>query len=125
MRSGPKGIGFGGVLADSGLKGDGEEVDYAQSDEGRASQAATKHRSFVPKRLSNRFGAASRPSPRGFSSGPAANECNKCGKTVGFAERLTALDAVWHKDCFRCNECNKRLNKGEFADSDGVAYCNP
>lgn len=44
------------------------------------------------------------------SGGP--NQCARCSKTVGFAEKVSAMSQTWHKDCFYCGSCSKRLNTG-------------
>lgn len=116
LHSGPKGFGFG-TLSETGLRGDGEKVDYAQSTVAREAEESSSR-----KTLRQSLGKSIASAVPSFMAG-SGNQCAKCGKSVGFAERITALDATWHKDCFRCAECNKRLNKGEFTDSGGVAYC--
>lgn len=35
--------------------------------------------------------------------------CQSCGKPVYAMERIKAEKLSWHKDCFRCKECNKPL----------------
>lgn len=35
--------------------------------------------------------------------------CQSCGKPVYAMERIKAEKLNWHKDCFRCKECNKPL----------------
>mmetsp|Transcript_43876 Transcript_43876/g.70189 ORF Transcript_43876/g.70189 Transcript_43876/m.70189 type:complete len:85 (-) Transcript_43876:185-439(-) len=52
------------------------------------------------------------------------NGCPVCSKSVGFAEKVSAMNATWHKDCFACNECKKRLDTGSFCDGkDSKVYC--
>lgn len=36
-------------------------------------------------------------------------ECKQCGKQVFQMERIVAERAAWHKNCFRCTECNTIL----------------
>ncbi|CAG2068187.1 unnamed protein product, partial [Timema podura] len=37
------------------------------------------------------------------------SNCKSCGKQVFQMEQVKAERAVWHKNCFRCKECNKQL----------------
>ena len=38
-------------------------------------------------------------------------------------EKLVAEKSWWHKNCFRCKECNKVLNLDTYASHQGVIYC--
>ena len=49
--------------------------------------------------------------------------CKKCGKPVGFADKVRALNADWHKECFVCSTCNKVLRQGNYKDNKGSPYC--
>jgi len=51
------------------------------------------------------------------------SKCPTCGKTVYFAERVTALNKDFHKACFRCFHCKKSLAPGNVSDRDGNIYC--
>ena len=35
--------------------------------------------------------------------------CKVCGKEPYVVERVVAEKAWWHKNCFRCKQCNKIL----------------
>lgn len=37
------------------------------------------------------------------------SHCKSCTKPVFQMEQIKAEKAIWHKNCFRCNECNKQL----------------
>jgi len=60
---------------------------------------------------------------------PPAIEVNKickiCGKEPYVVEKLVAEKSWWHKNCFRCKECNKTLNLDTYASHQGVIYCKP
>ncbi|XP_077582158.1 LIM domain and actin-binding protein 1-like isoform X2 [Stigmatopora nigra] len=57
---------------------------------------------------------------------PAAKEtCVVCDKTVYPLERLSALQHVYHKSCFRCCHCSTKLSLGNFASLHGNVYCKP
>jgi len=60
--------------------------------------------------------------------GGGGEKCRKCSKTVYVAEKLSMQGQIWHIECLRCVECNKKLsgaNWGGFVDPDGEnkAYC--
>jgi len=51
----------------------------------------------------------------------------KCGKTVYAAEMTKMENQVWHIECLRCIECNKKLagaNWGGFVPPNNSPYCN-
>ncbi|CDS39958.1 LIM and SH3 domain protein 1 [Echinococcus multilocularis] len=50
--------------------------------------------------------------------------CGACGKTVYPTEELRCLDKLWHKSCFRCQECRKILGIHNFKGHGGKPYCN-
>eukprot|EP00178_Gracilaria_changii_P006670 TRINITY_DN2163_c0_g1_i1.p1 TRINITY_DN2163_c0_g1~~TRINITY_DN2163_c0_g1_i1.p1 ORF type:complete len:133 (-),score=18.74 TRINITY_DN2163_c0_g1_i1:101-478(-) len=52
-----------------------------------------------------------------------AEKCTKCGKTVYVVEKLTILDQVWHKWCFKCDVCNCTLNMKNYSAIGGKPYC--
>jgi hypothetical protein len=51
--------------------------------------------------------------------------CRKCGKPVGFAEKVTALGGVYHKGtCFACSKCLKAFaSSGEALEGAGEPCC--
>jgi len=51
--------------------------------------------------------------------------CKICGKEPYLVERLVAEKSWWHKNCFRCHNCNKILNLDTYASHQGVIYCKP
>jgi hypothetical protein len=38
-------------------------------------------------------------------------------------EKLEADGAAYHKNCFRCKECNKAVSVGSYAALQGKIYC--
>lgn len=40
-------------------------------------------------------------------------------------EQIKAERSIWHKNCFRCNECNKQLNVDTYQSHEGTVYCKP
>ncbi|XP_078345924.1 cysteine and glycine-rich protein 2-like [Oculina patagonica] len=50
-------------------------------------------------------------------------KCPRCGKSVYMAEEVLGAGAKWHKQCFTCKECNKRLDSTTVSDKEGEIYC--
>ncbi|KAI8350736.1 hypothetical protein B0O80DRAFT_389012 [Mortierella sp. GBAus27b] len=54
------------------------------------------------------------PSPR----------CPRCTKAVYLAEQVIGPNGTsWHKSCFTCERCNRRLDSTTLAEHEGKAYC--
>mmetsp|Transcript_23649 Transcript_23649/g.26226 ORF Transcript_23649/g.26226 Transcript_23649/m.26226 type:complete len:183 (+) Transcript_23649:2-550(+) len=51
-------------------------------------------------------------------------KCPTCGKTVYFAERVSALGKVYHKVCLKCVVCSKTLPPGKISNHGDKIYCN-
>ncbi|KAL3321118.1 LIM domain and actin-binding protein 1 [Cichlidogyrus casuarinus] len=51
--------------------------------------------------------------------------CFQCEKRVYPLDRLSTGDRVYHKSCFRCNECNRTLSATNFAKLEGIILCKP
>jgi len=51
--------------------------------------------------------------------------CKVCGKEPYLVEKLVAEKSWWHKNCFRCKECNKILTLDTYASHQGIIYCKP
>jgi len=59
--------------------------------------------------------------------GAPTEKCTKCSKTVYAAEMAKMENQIWHIECLRCVECNKKLsgsNWGGFVPPDNLPYCN-
>jgi len=54
---------------------------------------------------------------------PTSNKCGTCAKTVYAAEEKIAGGQKWHKACFKCSSCNKRLDSTLCSEHQGVLYC--
>ncbi|XP_065217441.1 uncharacterized protein LOC135843452 isoform X3 [Planococcus citri] len=55
----------------------------------------------------------------------ACNVCKACNKTVFAMELIKAERAVWHRNCFRCNTCNKQLTVDIYSSHEGKLFCKP
>ncbi|GJJ69497.1 hypothetical protein EMPS_01843 [Entomortierella parvispora] len=55
---------------------------------------------------------------------PTSPKCPRCSKSVYSAEQVIGPNgAAWHKSCFTCKECNRRLDSNTLAEHEGEAYC--
>ncbi|KAG0372034.1 hypothetical protein BGX24_000835 [Mortierella sp. AD032] len=55
---------------------------------------------------------------------PTAPKCPRCTKSVYSAEQIIGPNgAPWHKACFTCRECNRRLDSNILGEHEGEAYC--
>eukprot|EP00730_Choanoeca_flexa_P001461 TRINITY_DN10645_c0_g1_i1.p1 TRINITY_DN10645_c0_g1~~TRINITY_DN10645_c0_g1_i1.p1 ORF type:complete len:477 (+),score=104.97 TRINITY_DN10645_c0_g1_i1:253-1683(+) len=52
-----------------------------------------------------------------------SNKCLVCGKSVYAMEKLEADGMLFHKNCFRCSECNRVLKLGNYASQNNVIWC--
>lgn len=50
-------------------------------------------------------------------------ECHVCKKEVFKMEEIKAEQNIYHKYCFRCNECEKQLKVDNYQSHEGVLYC--
>ncbi|CAG9136497.1 unnamed protein product [Plutella xylostella] len=58
------------------------------------------------------------------SSEPEANpQCEKCSRPVYAMERIKAEKRIWHKECFRCVQCNKQLTVETYQSEHTTLYC--
>jgi len=63
-----------------------------------------------------------------FGGAGTQEKCVKCGKTVYIAEMNKMEGQIWHIECLRCVECNKKLagaNWGGFVPPENKPYCAP
>lgn len=42
--------------------------------------------------------------------------CPRCGGAVFAAEQMLAKGSLWHKNCYKCKECNRSLNSTNASD---------
>lgn len=53
-----------------------------------------------------------------------SKKCSRCEKTVYPLEELKCLDKIWHKLCFKCQECGMTLNMKTYKGFEKLPYCN-
>ncbi|CAH0731658.1 unnamed protein product, partial [Brenthis ino] len=51
--------------------------------------------------------------------------CAKCSRPVYAMERIKAEKRAWHKECFRCVQCNKQLTVETYQSDHTALYCKP
>ncbi|XP_021964780.1 uncharacterized protein LOC110860034 isoform X2 [Folsomia candida] len=51
--------------------------------------------------------------------------CKSCSKEVFLVELIKAEKSSWHKNCFRCVECQKQLSVDTYSSHEGKLYCKP
>ncbi|XP_041984159.1 LIM domain and actin-binding protein 1 [Aricia agestis] len=51
--------------------------------------------------------------------------CAKCARPVYAMERVKAERRAWHKECFRCAQCNKQLTVETYQSDHTTLYCKP
>lgn len=51
--------------------------------------------------------------------------CIVCTKKVYPTERVAADTTIYHKSCFRCEQCNGVLKLGSYASMEGRTFCKP
>jgi len=55
----------------------------------------------------------------------ASQLCKLCNKQVFQMERIKAERVIWHKNCFTCTECSKKLSVDNYNSHEGLLYCKP
>lgn len=49
--------------------------------------------------------------------------CKRCSKPVYFKEQKLAAGVKWHKACFKCAVCNKKLDSTMLCEHKNEIYC--
>ena len=102
-----------------------ENKPYCSIHHKRLLQAAGSSAGFSGSTKTSTWEAKSTSSPT--STVPESERCRKCSKRVYPAEAVTMERQLYHQDCLRCIECNKKLsgaNWGAFLPPDNTPYCN-
>lgn len=50
-------------------------------------------------------------------------KCVRCGDTVYAAEKMTAINKIYHKRCIKCATCDKCLDAGSVLEHGDEMYC--
>ncbi|XP_013149004.1 PREDICTED: uncharacterized protein LOC106111445 [Papilio polytes] len=59
------------------------------------------------------------------TNGESNPQCEKCARPVYAMERVKAEKRAWHKECFRCVQCNKQLTVETYQSDHTTLYCKP
>ncbi|XP_002157442.2 cysteine and glycine-rich protein 2 isoform X1 [Hydra vulgaris] len=51
------------------------------------------------------------------------NKCPRCGGSVYHAEEVIGAGCSWHRHCFSCFICKKKLDSTNCQENDGQIYC--
>lgn len=127
------GGGGGGALSkfcgECGVKAEGGKFCHECGAQQGSSRSSTPVSSGPPSPPAS---AAPRPSAasRGFGGGGVKkpmgggrDACGKCGKTVYHAEKAIGAGQVWHKTCFKCDSCRRKLDSTSLREHEGTLYC--
>ncbi|KAK7874520.1 hypothetical protein R5R35_001601 [Gryllus longicercus] len=61
---------------------------------------------------------------RAIAKAPEGEGCPRCGGYVYAAEQMLARGRPWHRECFKCGECSKRLDSVNCCEGpDKDIYC--
>lgn len=52
-----------------------------------------------------------------------AARCPRCNDRVYAAEEISGAGSKWHKKCFSCKDCRKKLDSTNCSDNNGEIYC--
>ncbi|XP_045507534.1 F-actin-monooxygenase MICAL3-like isoform X1 [Colias croceus] len=96
-------------------------------------QEVTETRQVKKKKSSRRHKdegsiSVSKSSEKLFKKMKASEEnpnCAKCSRPVYAMERVKAERRIWHKECFRCVQCNKQLTVETYQSDHTTLYCKP
>jgi len=67
--------------------------------------------------------AASPAGTKSLSGSPGIERCDLCAKTVYAMEKLAVEGRVFHKDCFRCAACGRKLAGNDFDKNELGFFC--
>lgn len=123
---GPKGYGFGGGAGTlsmddgKGYKTNPNEVDH------KAKAYIAPKKPLVPNNSSANVTGSKAPGSGGPKPKPkwgGADICPRCEKTVYLAEMMRAAGQTFHKSCFTCQICNKRVDSSMLCEREGEIFC--
>ena len=132
---GPKGIGFGTTLGDTGIAAETEapasvEASSTAASEGYSGALKDRTAAFQGVPIPTDTDAfrelqseAKRIGKPGLAFQSTSPKCPACNKSVYAAEEVKGLGQSWHALCFCCKACGKSLRGGNYKDHDGQPYC--
>jgi len=123
---GPKGYGYGGGAGTlsmddgKGYKSNPNEVDH------KAKAYIAPKKPLVPSNSATNVKADLVPRNGVTKFKPkwgGAEVCPRCDKSVFIAELMRGAGKAWHKSCFTCCLCNKRVDSSMICEREGEIYC--
>nr|GEX71509.1 zinc finger, CCHC-type [Tanacetum cinerariifolium] len=51
------------------------------------------------------------------------DKCKGCKKTVHLLEKITSDGESYHKNCFTCSQCNRKLTISSYSSLEGLLFC--
>jgi len=136
---GPKGYGFGGGAGTLSMDdGEGYKTNQYQVDHKAQAYIAPLQTAKQPLTQST---VDNKPAPQAITTNGAvtklaggasvkgkpkwggADICPRCGKSVFIAELMRAAGKAWHKSCFTCLLCRKRVDSSTLCEREGEIYC--
>ncbi|XP_023345864.1 cysteine and glycine-rich protein 1 [Eurytemora carolleeae] len=123
---GPKGYGFGvgsGTLSMDDGKGyqtNPNEIDH------KAKAYIAPKKPLVQSNTENTVAPSSAATAATAKFKPkwgGADICPRCEKSVFIAELMRGAGKAWHKSCFTCQLCNKRVDSSMLCEREGEIYC--
>jgi len=123
---GPKGYGFGGGAGTLSMDdGEGYTTNTNGVDHQAKAYIAPK-KPLVPSNSTIKTGSV--PVLGAGKSGVkpkwgGADICPRCSKSVFIAELMRGAGKAWHKTCFTCLLCNKRVDSSMICEREGEIYC--
>jgi len=119
---GPKGYGFGGGAGTLSMD-DGNGYKTSASTKTHVDHQAQAY--VAPRKvMTEANGSAPKPvAANGKPKWGGAEVCPRCSKSVFIAELMRGAGKAWHKGCFTCNLCTKRLDSSMLCEREGEIYC--
>ncbi|XP_026462327.1 LIM domain-containing protein WLIM2b-like [Ctenocephalides felis] len=77
------------------------------------------------KSLANSKSSSDLKSPDGTNGLENEKKCKGCSRVVFQMEQIKAENRVYHKNCFRCKDCNKQLTVDTYESHESELYCKP
>ena len=82
-----------------------------------------KPRTAAAAASSNNGGSKPTTTTKTFPKWGGAEICPRCQKSVFIAELMRGAGQAWHKTCFLCFVCSKRIDSSNMCERDSEIYC--
>ncbi|XP_040563906.1 cysteine and glycine-rich protein 1 [Lepeophtheirus salmonis] len=121
---GPKGYGFGGGAGTLSMD-DGKGYSTNMNKVDHQAEAYIAPRRVMTEANGNSVNKTSdaKPFKKPVPKWGGAEICPRCNRSVFIAELMRGAGKAWHKSCFTCNICNKRVDSSNLCERDGDIFC--